>query len=123
MSEEKAKEVIIEEDDGERIERDKDVFDDLGIKLKSTKQLRELEAQRSICPKCKKSKKFFCYDCIIPFGNNIPIVDLPIALDMYVLKNKFTKVVVVVIIRIKQQLEFIIQQRVEAKAQRYMQHY
>lgn len=41
--------------------------------------------KRVECPKCKQSRKYFCYDCFIPMGDPslVPNIELPIELDMY----------------------------------------
>ena len=88
-SENKIEESLVINEDGTSEFRQKDVFDELEIQLKSTKHLVELEKQRSICPKCKKSKKYFCYDCLIPFGEP-PNVSLPVSVDMFVYSPKYS---------------------------------
>lgn len=40
---------------------------------------------RSSCPKCGKSRKFFCYSCYVPveeLANRLPKVQLPIQIDI-----------------------------------------
>lgn len=40
---------------------------------------------RSACPKCGKSRKFFCYKCYVPVDgleNRVPKVQLPIQIDI-----------------------------------------
>lgn len=40
---------------------------------------------RSACPKCSKSRKFFCYTCYVPVENvkaRLPTVRLPVQIDI-----------------------------------------
>ena len=44
-------------------------------------------AERAVCPKCKSSRKYFCYTCFIPVGiseSSLPTVELPLQVDMCV---------------------------------------
>ncbi|KYQ99879.1 hypothetical protein DLAC_03833 [Tieghemostelium lacteum] len=43
-----------------------------------------LTIDRSICPQCSKKRKYFCYDCYIPFGDpeKNPKLKLPINVDI-----------------------------------------
>jgi hypothetical protein len=35
---------------------------------------------RGVCPKCKNSRKFFCYDCMVPLNDRseVPLLQLPV---------------------------------------------
>jgi hypothetical protein len=67
------------------------------MELKNVKNILDLEnlpdtsklndcTERSPCPKCNRSVKFFCYKCLIPVGmkpEDLPELDpLPTHLDM-----------------------------------------
>lgn len=46
---------------------------------------------RSACPKCFKSRKFFCYTCYVPVDNvktRLPTVQLPVQIDIIKHKNE-----------------------------------
>ena len=50
-----------------------------GLKLHSFEGLEKVEG-RQICQKCKGSRKFYCYDCLVPLIDQsaYPQVELPI---------------------------------------------
>ena len=49
------------------------------LHLSSQQPLKDADQKgRQICPQCKKSMKYFCYQCRIPLIENIPKIDLPI---------------------------------------------
>ncbi|EFA83928.1 hypothetical protein PPL_02998 [Heterostelium album PN500] len=52
------------------------------LKLTSSDHLAQLD--RAVCPNCKKKRKYFCYDCYIPFGDPelAPKLKLPIKCDI-----------------------------------------
>eukprot|EP01133_Synstelium_polycarpum_P001129 gene1129-1291_t len=52
------------------------------LKLAPSDHLHSLE--RTKCPQCNKKRKYFCYDCYIPFGDPAlaPKIDLPIKCDI-----------------------------------------
>lgn len=55
-----------------------------GMKIKDFKVLDELEG-RAVCPKCNKSRKYFCYTCYIPvpgLEQHVPKVKLPVKIDI-----------------------------------------
>ncbi|XP_062506717.1 tRNA-uridine aminocarboxypropyltransferase 1-like [Corticium candelabrum] len=44
-----------------------------------------ISAERAVCPKCKSSRKYFCYTCFIPVGiseSSLPTVELPLQVDI-----------------------------------------
>lgn len=46
-------------------------------------------SERTICKKCKRSRKFFCYNCFLPIApleNKVPVAKLPIKID--IIKHK-----------------------------------
>jgi hypothetical protein len=50
------------------------------LKLASFEPLLKLEG-RGDCPKCKKTRKYFCYDCVVPLNKDaeeVPRLDLPV---------------------------------------------
>lgn len=54
------------------------------LKISSFETLLEVK-DREKCPKCNKSRKYFCYNCYIPMKNieaSIPKVNLPIKVDI-----------------------------------------
>ncbi|XP_062615440.1 tRNA-uridine aminocarboxypropyltransferase 1-like [Saccostrea cucullata] len=54
------------------------------LKISSSEFLNTLE-KRSICPKCLKSRKFYCYNCFVPLKGTedlIPKVKLPLKIDI-----------------------------------------
>lgn len=62
-------------------------FDDLEI---SDDSILDSVTDRSECPRCKKSVKYFCYRCFDVVGmerSQIPTVNLPVRLNVYVLAN------------------------------------
>ncbi|XP_034232429.1 DTW domain-containing protein 1 [Thrips palmi] len=55
-----------------------------GMKIKDWSVLDKLEG-RAICPKCNKSRKYFCYTCYIPvpgLEEHVPKVKLPVKIDI-----------------------------------------
>jgi len=55
-----------------------------GLQIASTDPLNEL-TERQPCPKCAKSRKFFCYNCYVavaPLQNHIPVIRLPIKIHV-----------------------------------------
>ncbi|XP_067014530.1 tRNA-uridine aminocarboxypropyltransferase 1 [Anabrus simplex] len=59
-----------------------DPFKDL--KIADTAILDDID-QRSLCPKCKKSRKYFCYTCYVPveaLEGRVPVVKLPLKIDI-----------------------------------------
>lgn len=62
-------------------------FDDLEI---SDDSILDSVTDRSECPRCKKSVKYFCYRCFDVVGmerSQIPKVKLPVRLNVYVLAD------------------------------------
>ncbi|KAL5282673.1 DTWD1 family protein [Megaselia abdita] len=56
------------------------------MKIDDNTMLNQIEG-RFICPKCTKSRKFYCYTCFIPVGDLIlPKVSIPIFID--IIKHK-----------------------------------
>ncbi|CDW75755.1 UNKNOWN [Stylonychia lemnae] len=56
------------------------------LKLNSFNALIEMKGRKD-CPKCKCSRKYFCYDCYIPLNDDlatVPRVDLPIEVTVYI---------------------------------------
>ncbi|XP_061172718.1 tRNA-uridine aminocarboxypropyltransferase 1-like [Saccostrea echinata] len=54
------------------------------LKISSSEFLNSLQ-DRSICPKCLKSRKFYCYNCFVPVKgteDRIPKVKLPLKIDI-----------------------------------------
>lgn len=61
---------------------DEDPFE--GMKIKDWAILNKLEG-RALCPKCNKSRKYFCYTCYIPIPEleeHTPKVKLPLKVDI-----------------------------------------
>uniref|UniRef100_A0A1B6HMC5 tRNA-uridine aminocarboxypropyltransferase 1 n=1 Tax=Homalodisca liturata TaxID=320908 RepID=A0A1B6HMC5_9HEMI len=62
-----------------------DAFPFRGLKISEEwKRLESIEG-RTICPSCKKSRKYFCYSCHIPISeikHFVPKVKLPIKIDI-----------------------------------------
>lgn len=61
-----------------------------GLKISSSDFLNTLE-NRTICPKCMKSRKFYCYNCFVPvkgIEDLIPRVQLPIKIDIIKHQNE-----------------------------------
>lgn len=55
-----------------------------GMKIKNGDVLETVEG-RAACPKCKKSRKYFCYTCYVPMAeleSHVPKVKLPIKIDI-----------------------------------------
>lgn len=55
-----------------------------GLKIDSFEFLKTMEA-RSECPKCNKTRKYYCYNCYVPVKNTqdqVPKVNLPIQVDV-----------------------------------------
>lgn len=53
--------------------------------LRFAHQFNRLQNGRIACPKCKKSRKFFCYTCYVPvpgLENQLPKVKLPVQIDI-----------------------------------------
>ena len=52
------------------------------LKLASFEPLDKMnKEERQICPKCKKSSKFYCYQCVVPVGEHgsqFPKLQLPV---------------------------------------------
>ncbi|CAG4923511.1 unnamed protein product [Colias eurytheme] len=66
--------------------RDENPFD--GLKITNTEILSTLE-RRSQCPRCGKSRMYFCYTCFVPISeleSKIPSCKLPIKVD--IIKHK-----------------------------------
>lgn len=54
-----------------------------GFRISSHEQLHTLSTQRSVCPGCQKSFKYFCYRCLhVPEGLSLPQVRLPMDLEL-----------------------------------------
>lgn len=55
------------------------------LKLADFEKLIESSKDRNECPKCKKKRKFYCYDCFIPISSPelLPEVKLPVHVAMY----------------------------------------
>lgn len=54
------------------------------MRLNENKFLHEIDG-RSLCTKCNKSRKFFCYTCYLPVGDlesKLPKVKLPLQIDI-----------------------------------------
>ncbi|EEB15368.1 conserved hypothetical protein [Pediculus humanus corporis] len=69
-------------------ELDKDPFKNLKI---SDTSILDTVDERSLCKKCNKSRKYFCYVCYIPVPHlegKIPKVSLPIKIDIIKHKNE-----------------------------------
>jgi hypothetical protein len=52
-----------------------------------------ISAERTSCPKCRSSRKYFCYTCYIPVGISpdcLPTVKLPLPVD--IIKHKLERV-------------------------------
>lgn len=66
-------------------EQDAETFDFIE-NLHFTKKIEDLnELARESCPKCKKNKKYFCYDCFVPTPSEKaqpPIISLPLKVIM-----------------------------------------
>lgn len=61
-----------------------------GLDISSSDFLNTLE-NRTICPKCMKSRKFYCYNCFVPvkgIEDLIPRVQLPIKIDIIKHQNE-----------------------------------
>jgi hypothetical protein len=87
MEEEEKKgdeEYKVEEPDLKRQKKDEPAKEQLyleKLKLASFDALNELSETRRECPKCKQSRKYFCYDCYIPINEDlskVPRIQLPI---------------------------------------------
>ncbi|EGC36855.1 hypothetical protein DICPUDRAFT_150644 [Dictyostelium purpureum] len=52
------------------------------LKLASFEPL--IDLGRSVCSKCDKKRKYFCYDCCIPLGDisKVPLLKLPLSVDV-----------------------------------------
>lgn len=58
------------------------------MKIDDNQLLNDIDG-RSACPKCSKSRKFFCYTCYVPveeLKNQLPKVRLPVQID--IIKHK-----------------------------------
>lgn len=54
------------------------------MKIDDNKFLKSIDG-RMPCPKCKKSRKFFCYTCYVPvhgLESRLPKVQLPVQIDI-----------------------------------------
>lgn len=54
------------------------------MKIDDNKFLNDIEG-RSVCEKCRKSRKFFCYNCYVPvhgLENRLPKIQLPVQIDI-----------------------------------------
>ncbi|GAM23474.1 hypothetical protein SAMD00019534_066490 [Acytostelium subglobosum LB1] len=74
-----------DEEQEQEQEQKKEFIDDSWLstlKLAPSDYLTELD--RAICPQCKKKRKYFCYDCYVPFGEPglAPKLKLPIKCDI-----------------------------------------
>ncbi|KAL5010569.1 hypothetical protein ScPMuIL_012874 [Solemya velum] len=55
-----------------------------GLKISSSDWLDRIK-ERSICQKCRRSRKYFCYTCLLPVSevtNDLPRVELPLKVDI-----------------------------------------
>lgn len=67
-------------------------FEFQGLKFSCDFSTLAAQNQRIMCPKCRETRKFYCYDCLIPLSETIPRVSLPVNLCMYVLNYRYEHV-------------------------------